>query len=1100
MIKLSRLIFLVVLFYIFTDAPTQFYNGHKMRFGKNRVQYSDFYWEFYRYGKFDIYFNQFGKELAQYTADFTRGEIPRLERFFNYNLDKRIIFIVFNKLSDFRQSNIGLITGQDEYNVGGVTTISRNKVFLYFEGDFVKFEQQITAAIARVLINEILYGFELKDNVANSTLISLPEWYFEGLVSYVSKGWNFEIENKVKDGILNKRYKKFNRLIGEDAVYAGHSFWKYIADTYGESVIPSIIYLTRINKNSNSCFLYALGFSLKQLSYDWMSYYLDLYKDDKNHQSLPMTGKILKRPRKKLVYQQISISPDGKYISYVTNELGQYKIWLYNSETNKKKKIIKREHKLEQITDYSYPVLAWHPSGRILTFITEEEGGIRLYYYTLATKDLEVRNFQYFEKILDYSFSDDGSLFVFSGIKNGKTDIFVHTIASGTYQHITDDNADDFNPEFINNSEEIVFSSDRYSDTIGSEINNRRKSFSQDLFIYDYKNGDNVLTRLSEDRYSSYFQPYELDRNRFFVLGDKSGIINRYISRFDSTISYIDTIVHYRYYSKSYPVTDYPRNIIEHDYNRKAGKLGEIIFNDGRYYMYNNSTDESMTRAGEIEPTRFRKTFTKKIAERDSIESIRKKDLSIQSIKDNTIITNELDTFVFGDYQIDINNYIFEKEKINYYNSKLMGRNITLSLDTAERERPKIRIYQTAFYQNYIVNQVDFSFLNESYQAFTGGAVYFNPGMNLLFKIGTNDLFDDYKVTGGIRLSPDFNSNEYLVSVENLKKRLDKQIVFHRQSFKITGEEEGQSFTVKTHTHELSFIFRYPFDQVRSWVRTLTFRSDRTVFLATDINYLGKANIYKTWAGIKVEYIFDNTRSLGMNLPNGTRYKLFGELYQQVNGSFDDLAVLGVDFRHYIKIHRNLIWANRFAASTSQGSSKLIYYLGGVDNWTNITPFKVPTFIPLSEIPINTEANYAYQAVATNMRGFSQNVRNGNNFALINSEVRWPIIKYIANYPISNSFLENFQIVGFFDIGTAWSGLTPWSKENAYDKQVIPEDGNGNPITIIIDTNREPVVAGYGAGVRSQLLGYFVRLDWAWGIEDGKIRDRIFYFSLSLDF
>jgi hypothetical protein len=1100
MIKLSRLIFLVAMFYIFQDSSGQFYNGHKMRFGKNRVQYSDFYWEFYRYERFDVYFNQFGRELAQYTADFTRKEIPRLERFFNYNLDKRIIFIVFNKLSDFRQSNIGLITGQDEYNIGGVTTISRNKVFLYFEGDFVKFEQQITAAIARVLINEILYGFELKDNVTNSTLISLPEWYFEGLVSYVSKGWNFEIENKVKDGILNKRYKKFNRLIGEDAVFAGHSFWKYIADTYGESVIPSIIYLTRINKNSNSCFLYALGFSLKQLSYDWTSYYLDLYKDAQHHQSLPEADKILKRPRRKRVYQQISISPDGKHTAYVTNESGQYKIWLYNSETNKKKKIIRREHKLEQVTDYSYPVLAWHPSGRILTFITEEEGGIRLYYYTLATKDLEVRNFQYFEKILDYSFSDDGSLFVFSGIKKGKTDIFVHTIASGTYQQITDDYADDFNPEFINNSEEIVFSSNRYSDTIGSEINNRRKALNHDLFIYDYKNGGNVLTRLSADRYSSYFQPYELDRNRFFALGDKSGIINRYVSRFDSTISYIDTVVHYRYYARSYPVTDYPRNIIEHDYNQKAGKLGEIVFNDGRYYMYNHRSDEAMTRAGEIEPTQFRKTFTKKIAERDSIESIRNKDLSIQSIKDNTIITSGLDTFVFGDYQIDINNYIFEKEKINYYNSKLKDRNITLSLDTVEKERPKIRIYQTAFYQNYIVNQVDFSFLNESYQAFTGGAVYFNPGMNLLFKIGTNDLFDDYKVTGGIRISPDFNSNEYLISVENLKKRLDKQIVFHRQSFRNTGEEEGEEFTVKTHTHELSFIFRYPFDQVRSWVRTLTFRSDRTVFLATDINYLGKDNIYRTWAGIKVEYIFDNTRSLGMNLPNGTRYKLFGELYQQVNGSFDDLAVLGVDFRHYIKIHRNLIWANRFAASTSQGSSKLVYYLGGVDNWTNITPFKVPTFIPLSEIPINTEANYAYQAVATNMRGFSQNVRNGNNFALINSEIRWPIIKYIANYPISNSFLENFQIVGFFDIGTAWSGLTPWSKKNAYDKQVIPADGNGNPITIIIDTNREPVVAGYGVGVRSQLLGYFVRLDWAWGIEDSKIRDRIFYFSLSLDF
>jgi hypothetical protein len=43
-------------------------------------------------------------------------------------------------------------------------------------------------------------------------------------------------------------------------------------------------------------------------------------------------------------------------------------------------------------------------------------------------------------------------------------------------------------------------------------------------------------------------------------------------------------------------------------------------------------------------------------------------------------------------------------------------------------------------------------------------------------------------------------------------------------------------------------------------------------------------------------------------------------------------------------------------------------------------------------------------------------------------------------------------------------------------------------------------VAGYGFGLRSQLLGYFVRLDWAWGIENNQIRPRVFYFSLSLDF
>jgi hypothetical protein len=56
------------------------------------------------------------------------------------------------------------------------------------------------------------------------------------------------------------------------------------------------------------------------------------------------------------------------------------------------------------------------------------------------------------------------------------------------------------------------------------------------------------------------------------------------------------------------------------------------------------------------------------------------------------------------------------------------------------------------------------------------------------------------------------------------------------------------------------------------------------------------------------------------------------------------------------------------------------------------------------------------------------------------------------------------------------------------------------PLVIVIDKGNEPFVAGYGFGVRSRLLGYFVRLDWAWGIENHTVLPRIFYLSLSLDF
>jgi len=212
----------------------QFYNGHQMSFGKNRVQYNEFVWSFYRFEKYDVYFNEDGKNLADYTAEYAEQVIPRIEAFFDYTMEKRLLFVVYNRLTDYRQSNIGLITGQDEYNIGGTTEVRQNKAFLYFEGDYNKFDEQITAAITRVIINELLLGSQILDNVTNSTLFSVPKWYNEGLVAYLSKQWDLETENHVKDGIITGKFEKFNRLTGNDAIYAGHSFWKYISYTYGE--------------------------------------------------------------------------------------------------------------------------------------------------------------------------------------------------------------------------------------------------------------------------------------------------------------------------------------------------------------------------------------------------------------------------------------------------------------------------------------------------------------------------------------------------------------------------------------------------------------------------------------------------------------------------------------------------------------------------------------------------------------------------------------------------------------------------------------------------------------------------------------------------
>ncbi len=1090
--RIQNIIFLVlIILFVFSGiSEGQFYNGHQMTFGKNRVQYNTFYWKYYRFDRYDVYSYDEGRELSLYVADYLEDELPRIERFFDYNFEKRLIFIAYNKLSDFKQSNIGQLYLDDEQeaNVGGVTRIIQNKIFVYFEGNHNKFKKQITETLAEALIYEMLYGNDFRDNFTGSTLLNLPEWYIKGLVSYISNPWDFKLENRVKDGIVSGRFEKFNRLEDQDAVYAGHSFWKYIADNFGESVIPNILYLTRINKNINQGFYNVLGLPLKDLSDEWLGYYTAMYLPQEDFRELPEEGSVLKRYKKKTVYSEVKISPTGNHIAYTTNKMGRYKVWLYDTRTDKKKKLERQGHMIEQITDYSYPLIAWHPSGRILAWLEEEEGELRLTYYDLDLDEYSTRLFVYFEKILDFSYSDDGLKFVISGVYRGQTDIYVHDIVTGTNDQITDDIADDLSPRFYDNSTKIIFTSNRKSDTLNNSTSPESLSENFNVYIYDLEKRSNVLRRVNDRDYSTRKQPYVLGKNKFLYLSDKNGILNRYLAEVDSAISYIDTTTHYRYFARTKPLTNYRRNIVEHHVSSENGQYSQVIYHDGKYKMFTGAIDPEDVEE-DIRNTPFKEEYAKELEEIDSIQNIRKKRISITEVIDNNIITGE-DTVNLGFSEIDVNNYVFEKEKLSYYNDRLKDNNLKLVMDTVqESERLRYIDYETTFYPTYLVNQVDFSFLNESYQTFTGGAVYFNPGFNLLFKVGANDLFEDYRIIGGVRFATDFNSNEYLLSFEDLKNRWDKQVIFHRQVFNANTDNS----LLKTYAHELRFILKYPFSQVARIEGTAIYRNDKSVFLSTDLSNLNENSIVKPWAGIRLAYVFDNTRSLGLNLYQGLRYKLFAEAYNQIDKKKSDLFVLGADFRHYTRIHRSLIWANRFAASTSFGNTPLIYYLGSVDNWTNINP-NVQTFD--RSVPIDYSRNYAFQTLATNMRGFTQNIRNGNNFALVNSELRWPIIRYIANRPLSSSFLNNLQLVGFFDVGTAWAGVHPWAGENEYD---IEEYVNG-PVKVVVDSNREPLVAGYGFGARTRLFGYFVRVDWAWGIENGIILPRIFYFSLNLDF
>ena len=110
-----------------------------------------------------------------------------------------------------------------------------------------------------------------------------------------------------------------------------------------------------------------------------------------------------------------------------------------------------------------------------------------------------------------------------------------------------------------------------------------------------------------------------------------------------------------------------------------------------------------------------------------------------------------------------------------------------------------------------------------------------------------------------------------------------------------------------------------------------------------------------------------------------------------------------------------------------------------------------------------------------------------------------PIFKYLSRR-IRSSFLRNFQVIGFFDVGTAWVGGSPYSDENPLNTSFFPAENPSSAVRVKVTYFRDPIVAGYGVGARALLFGYFVRVDYAWGIETREVQDPVWHFSLGMDF
>src|SRR5690606_12931660 len=202
---------------------------------------------YYQTENFNTYFSQDGLELGKYVAQVAEKELPGLEEFIEYGLQRRANIAVYNSFDDMQQSNIGL--GIDWQNTGGVTKLVNNKMLVYFDGNHESLRRQIRQGIAGVLVQNILFGDDLGEFAANHTLLDLPRWLIDGYIAYAAEEWNTTLDDELKNALLSGEYKNFYQLAFAKPSLAGHAFWYYIGNKYGRAKTTYLLYLARIYRN-----------------------------------------------------------------------------------------------------------------------------------------------------------------------------------------------------------------------------------------------------------------------------------------------------------------------------------------------------------------------------------------------------------------------------------------------------------------------------------------------------------------------------------------------------------------------------------------------------------------------------------------------------------------------------------------------------------------------------------------------------------------------------------------------------------------------------------------------------------------------------------
>ena len=662
------------------------------------------------------------------------------------------------------------------------------------------------------------------------------------------------------------------------------------------------------------------------------------------------------------------------------------------------------------------------------------------------------------DRIFHISWSNDSKQLICSALAGGSLNLYRFGLGGSNFAALTEDPFENINPVWSQDDQRIYFASTRPSDTAQIE-QYRFDQYASTYDIWEISLEDKSLRRVTNTPLTNEYPLKATSSFEILLRSDFNGVNNLLIKN----VFVGDSTFH----------TNFDQGIYSADYTER--EFAYMFPHKGKMTLY-TAEKEELASEDYVVNTLLKNINLKKIRrkveaeERQArLDSLNKLKTKLDEGKDSVRVEKKPDT--------KVKYYVFDEEDNSVrQNRKKYQRRKNL----IQRKQPVKPDFDALTFNSPSRTKTQWS--AEQVRTQLGYDPVFRLG--LLFEVSLKDQLGDKGMVFGFRPFMDLRSHDTYFRYINKKHKLDYSVGIDRSARYLTR----QGFTSRFNATSLRGDVVLPlsrYTSVSAGMRaSYVNRFNIELIIPKDIDQTD------VFANPYVNLTYDNRDYEENFITRGSFAQVGVSNVYSVGNTRNEFLTATFDLRKYINL-KKMVFATRVSGAWSQGANAQQFFLGGTDQWL------LSNFFNINDYPFenNNFSDFHYMQYITPARGFQFNARNGSKYVFANAELRIPAGR-IFRQALNSNPVYNIELIPFFDFGTAWNEGNPLSQRNPIDTENL----DSYPLNITVQTLKSPFIMGFGGGIRTRVLGYNVRADLAWGVEDYTILRPRLHVSLGKNF